>query len=209
MKPLVRASALERLLRTERVRRRSTPSGFAVPALHETAIEPEDGPFLVTTATGPGFAPGRARPDRTLWAGFKECSLDEEGPLLRQLYDRLWSLSEENGWANRCSRLEEASPLLDGFGFEPVSLVVPLSFLGEACGEEITTEEAETLMATQGYVTMLGDVQVLSAELPEGAAILTPGISLAGTYVRADDYLAVMAFRVDRAWVLVGDHGVA
>lgn len=129
--------------------------------------------------------------------------------MLRLFYEALMDLSVTNGWPNRCSTVAEAMPLMGSLGFEPASLVVPLGLVQEVCGQELSAEEAGRLMAIQGHIAKVDDVQVLSGDLPEGAALLATGISLTGTYVRTDDCLAIVAHRVNRAWVLVEGHDVA
>lgn len=214
----MRVSVLERLFVPERVPGRVSVRGgdLARPVIHERAVEVEDAPFVVTSMRKT-FTPTRRRPDGTLWAGFADVSVSEEGLLTRELYDSLWRISTENAWSNRCRALGEATPRMQTLGFQPWSLTVPVTLLKEACGADLSVQDAEKLMLGQGYITRLGDLFVMAADLAEGQAILTAAPKVVGTYTRARDALALMVFRADRAVVLVGkaeteeppQHGVA
>lgn len=202
---------------TERIPRRATLHGdFAHPILHERAVEPVDGPFVVTNKRG-SFVQTRRRPDGTIWAGFSEVPIGTESTLARALISSLWRISAENGWGNRCSSLGEAPARMQTLGFEPRSIIVPVSLLKEACGEDVSVEDAEKLMLGQGHVAKVGEMFVLAADLPQGVAIVVAATSLVGTYTRSDEALAIMLFRADRAIVLVDQaetkeppvHGVA
>lgn len=199
----VRVSALERLLVTERVPRRSSKEGgFARPLIHERTVVAEEGPFLVTNNRA-AFVPTRMRPGNIVWAGFSEVPLGQEDPLVRQLFSALWRLSEEQGWANRCTSLRDAMPLMQTHGHQPRNLVVPVPLLGEACGQTFSPVDADQLMLGQGHVAKVGDLRILAADLRPGTALLFAAPSQVGSYVRSDQALAAVFLRVDRSVILV------
>lgn len=210
----MRVSALDRILATERVGRRTTSThhgGFAHPVLHERSVTLDEGPFVVSNKRG-SFVQTRRRQDGTIWAGFSDVPVGGEGTFLRELYLSLWRISVESAWHNRCSALSEASPVMTSLGFSPRCVIVPHDLLTEACGNDLTAQDADRLMLAQGYVAKVGEAFVLAGDLPAGAALVTTMPSVVGTYTRTDQSLAVMLFRADRAVVLVGEglpHGVA
>jgi len=92
-------------------------------------------------------------------------------------------------------------------GLEASALIVSSTFLEEACGKALSGEDAEKLMMMQGFVAEVEGVKVLASDLPAGTAILaSPRVSL-GTYIRADDNVAILIRRADRTLVLVGEDG--
>jgi hypothetical protein len=88
-------------------------------------------------------------------------------------------------------------------GFEPRSLVVSYSLLEKASGQELSREDADKLMAAQGYVTKVDDCQVLVADFSPGRALVVASPALAGFYTRSDDRVGLLLTRVDRAFYLV------
>lgn len=201
----MRASALERLLIPEREpRRASAHGGFALPALSERAAEEDEGPYLATTMR-PVFLETRRNREGNVRFGYMDLMPEDEHILVSCLYQTLCEVSIRHGWANRCRSLEEATKLLQQLGFDPYHLVVGPGLLEEACGAPLSVEDAEKLMMVQGYVAEVGELKVLAADLPSGAAMVTTSPSLFGVYSRVDDRLGLLLKRVDRAVVLVTD----
>jgi hypothetical protein len=122
---------------------------------------------------------------------------------VEELVKTLWAISCREGWANRCSDLGEAQDVMLSLGETPKAVVVPPSVLEQACGEKMTIERAEHLMAMQGYIARTKEgLLVLSADLPEGRAFLASGT--VGAYVRSHNHVGVLIRRADRSLVLVG-----
>jgi hypothetical protein len=198
--PFPKKTALERLLVTERHRRRtdeSTQVGFAVPAFTERPVDPEVEPLVVTDARGQLVSTKVSRSRGVARCGFFECTTKEEATLVPSFFDALWALSEKRGWRNRCSSLAEASKSMH---LEPRSIVVPYGWIERASG--MAREDADRLMSTQGYISK-DDQQVLVGDLAEGCAIIAAAPPLLGFYIRVDDRLGVMLTRVDQSIFLV------
>lgn len=195
-----RTTALERLLVTERHRRRadeSSGAGFAVPTIAERAVEGGVDPLVVSDARGRLVRTRVSKARGVARSGFFECSVAEEARLVGEFFEMLWEVSRAEGWGNRCSSLAEASKSMQ---LEPRSVVIPHSWLEKATG--LCREEAEQLMAVQGYVAK-DDQQILVADLADGDALLVAAPTLAGFYTRADTHLSVMLTRADQAFFLV------
>lgn len=86
---------------------------------------------------------------------------------------------------------------------QPRSLVVPYSLVEQASGEPFSREDADALMAAQGYIADKNGQQILVAGLQDGQALLAATPSLVGTYTRIDDWLGVMLERADESLYLV------
>jgi len=203
----MRVSALELLLGTERVHRRTDETakvGFAVPALYECPADPGDSPFLVSNSRG-SFVLGARSKGGHVRLAFSECPTGGEDRLLAELYRVLWRVSGEYGWANRCDSVAQAVARMRAMSLEPKALVVAPSFLEDACGEPVSLEDAGKLMLAQGYVAESEGVRVLAADLPSGTAILAATRTLVGVYVRVDDRLGLMVRKANQSLVLVGD----
>jgi hypothetical protein len=193
-------TALERLLVTERHRRRTDESagvGFAVPAISERALDVALEPLAVTDARGRLVATRVSRARGVARYGFAECSSEDEGALLPQFFDALWAMSKANGWQNRCTSLADASARMQ---LEARSIVVPYGWVEKVSG--MTREEADRLMSLNGYISK-GDQQILVADFPEGQALLAASPALLGFYTRIDDRLGVLMTRVDQTVFLV------
>lgn len=203
-------STLERLLATERFPRRSTAAGFARPTLFERAAPEGGAPFVASNARR-GFVSVRASAAGHVRSGFSEVELGADEELfLAELFRALWALSVQQGWTNRCTSIREAIARMGSFGLVPRLLAVPLDLLREACGREVTLEEAEKLMLSQGYIAEVDELQVLLApQLAPTTAVLTTLPNLVGAYTRVDEWLSVLLCRADRALVLVDDGSVA
>lgn len=200
----MRTSALERLLTVEREPRRASSVGFSIPALSEREAKEDEAPFLVTSMRS-AFLETRRNREGNVRFGFSEVPLRQEADFVAGLYRALCELSIQHGWPNRCRSLSEAAGLLQRLGSDPFHVVVGPDQIAEACEAPLTVEEAEKLMMAQGYVAEVGEVKVLVAGLPRGAAMVTASPSLLGVYSRVDDRLGLLIKRADRAVVLVGD----
>jgi len=88
-------------------------------------------------------------------------------------------------------------------GYEPKALVVPFSLLKEACGSEVSPEEAIKLMRFQGYVSQSQGVDILVADIPPGSALLTTAPPLVGFYTRTGEHLGLLLQRADRTLMMV------
>lgn len=198
--PFPKKTALERLLVTERHRRRSDESaqaGFAVPAITERALDVALEPLAVTDARGGLVATKVSRARGVARYGFSECTAEEEGSLLPRFFDALWRMSEAHGWQNRCTSLAEASARMQ---LEPRSIVVPYSWIEKVSG--MSREDADRLMSLNGYISK-GEQQILVADFPEGQALVAASPPLLGFYTRIDDRLGVLMTNVDRTVFLV------
>ena len=198
--PFPKKTALERLLVTERHRRRtdeSTQAGFAVPAISERPLDAALEPLAVTDARGRLVSTRVSRPRGVARYGFFECSVDEEDSLLPRVFESLWEMSIANQWRNRCTSLAEVSGKMQ---LEPRSIVVPYGWVEKVSG--MTRAEADRLMALNGCISK-GDQQILVADFPERQALVAAAPAVLGFYTRIDDRLGVLMTQVDRAVFLV------
>jgi len=206
---MMRVSALELVLTAERQRRQAsnTGTGFARPVLREQTEDAVNAPFLVSNSRG-SFVLGRRHPtESTVRFAFTERPITEETPLLVELFRALWATSVQQSWSNRCSSISQATARMVALGLEASALIVSTTFLEEACGKALTDEDAERLMMMQGFVAEVEGVKVLASGLPTGTAILASPRASLGTYIRADDQVAILIRRADRSLVLVGEDG--
>lgn len=198
--PFPKKTALERLLVTERHRRRtdeSSGAGFATPAFSERPAEATLEPLAVTNARGQLVSTTVSRARGVARYGFFECPTEAEGALVSRFHADLWRLSEASGWENRCTSLTEASARMP---FEPRSIVVPYAWVEKVAG--VPRDEADRLMGLNGFVSK-GEQQVLVADLPEGHALVAASPALLGIYTRIDDRLGILMAQVDRTLFLV------
>jgi hypothetical protein len=194
---------LERILVTERVRRRMARSGdFAVPVVQEREGVPKDGPYVATGTRGQLILTRPSR-DNLVRFGFFEVPLEEEDAFFSKALTLLWDLSVEHDWGNRCDSVPNGLARMVQCGYEPKSVVLPFQLLKYACGSEITLEEAEKLMRYQGYVAEIDEVKYLVADINSGKAIIMAAPPLVGYYTRADNHIGVLLQRADRALMLV------
>jgi hypothetical protein len=202
---MIKVSALERILVTERVRRHAAKDGgFAFPTLSECTVKVTESPFLATNMRGT-FLPSSLRrvsersAEGLIRYAFTECPLEDEGQLLSKLYRVLWDLSRQYQWSNRCKSIAEAKVTMEGFGLEPKALVAPVTSL------KISAKDAGELMFVQGHMAKVEGLKILGSELSEGTAILAAAPSHVGIYMRSDDYLGILIKLASRSLVLVGD----
>ena len=164
----------------------------------------DDEPLLVTNSRG-SFLTTRLSAHKVVRYGFSECALEEEAPLLRELYRTLWAISERHGWSNRCSSLSQAKTLLESFGLLARTLLVPLETLGRVCGQEISLEDAQRLTLAQGCVAEVDGMRVQFSALPEGQMILATSPPLVGIYTRIDNYVGMVLRKVSQSVVLINE----
>ena len=210
------ATVLGRLLVPERHNMRmpekleaSVRSGVSSrPILNELEVQEDVGPLLVTNAARRFVPTKRSAVRGVARYGFSEVPLEEEPQLVIELYMTLLDFSLRNHWANRCNSVSEAVTRLRGAGLTPTFLVVPESVLPDICDASFDPEWAAQMMKAQGYVATVDNMQVMTADLPPGAALVCLDPKLTGLYTRVGDYLGIMIQRADRAIMVVGD-GVA
>jgi hypothetical protein len=178
------------------------------PALNELEVPDDVEPLLSTNAARQFVQTRRSSVRGTARYGFSEVPVDEEEQLVIELYMSLLDFSLKNQWGNRCNSVTEAVTRLRGLGLEPALLVVPESVLPDICGPDFDPKWASQMMKAQGYVATVDDMQVMTADLPPGAALVSTHPEFAGLYTRVGDYLGLMIQRADRAIMVVGD-GVA
>lgn len=167
--------------------------------MQEVQVTADSGPYLATNMRNT-FLPVRRGSEGHARYGFSSCTIEEEGDLLKEFYRVLETLSVREGWDNRCTSVEVAIQKMAA----PKTVVVPGAFLGEVCGKEVDLELAQQRMSLQGYVAMVNGMQVLLADLPDGAALVTAAPAVAGTYTRVGDHVGILAQRVNSAFMVVG-----
>lgn len=194
---------LERLLVTERHRRRSNQStlaGFAVPAMLDIPLEPSSEPLVATNAVGNLVLTRVSRTALRARYGFFECPAAAEQNLMPRIFSTLWGLSRNLGWENRCSSLSEATGKMR---LPPRSVVVPYSLVEQASGEALTRQDCDRLMTVQGHIADKNGQQILVANLEDGQALLAATPALLGVYTRIDDWLGLLLKQVDQTLYLV------
>ena len=188
-------TALERMFFTERLQRRA--ANHSTPLLHERSFDEKAGPFLVTNMRG-DFVPTKRSSQGIVRCGFYPGTPEEDELLLGRLYQSILARTTDF----RCSTVAEATGRVQSAGFAPRTVVLPASSIQAVC--QVDPEEAWVIMGRQGYVTRVEETQILvSKTLPEGAALVATAPAMAGIYVRAGDYVGVMACLADRALVAV------
>jgi len=178
-------SILAHLLVTERYRQRAAPSGgFSVPFMSEREVPQETEPLLVTNARG-SFVPTRRSREGIARFGFSGCPLESESILLGRLYSALGVLSVESGWNNRFTTTNSAIEFMRASSSKPKNLVISDNLVSQ-----FTTSSSE------GLVGIVDGIQVLSAKLPLGGALLFTTPPNLGVYVRIGDYLGLQFYNV-------------
>lgn len=184
--------ALERLLLTERQRRRAAEGGgFSVPVLAEWQGEPGSGPYLVSNMRRQ-FLPTPGRADGQVRYAFSEVPLEDEDVMLVALHR---ALVEAGAVA---ATLPEA---LARLGPAARTVIVPLGGLPAMGATD--TKEAQARMDRFGAAYEVGDVRVLIGGLPEGSAIVAAAPSSVGVYCRSSDALGLLIQGVGRTILAV------
>lgn len=169
---------LSQLFVTERHRLRAGNVGHSVPLASEIDLDdPALEPLMVTTTRGT-FIQSRVAKGGYLRFGFSECPLDREGALVLGLHRQLVAHSEVSCVV---ATPEQAAAQMRLNGETPFHL---------AAGPWIEADE-------------IGGARVLDIGLPQGIALLMASPAKAGLHTRIGDYVGVLAFRVNRAFVAV------
>lgn len=195
---MIQSTVLERLLTPEKEPRRantSTMAGFSLPALGERPAEKEWEPLLVTNMRG-DLTPTKVNRQGCARYGFSDITPEDEPKVLGALLgDPLRGVPAQDTPV-------EAIQWMESQGLQPHHLVVPYENISEACDEEISREDADSIMSSQGFVAQIvGGVRVLAADVPKGVLVAHP--SVAGFHTRSDNKLALMFCRVTSAWCIV------
>jgi len=194
-------TALERLFATERLRQRAAPQGgFAVPAMHERAATDSDGPFLATNMRA-AFLPTRTSREGIVRYGFSLVPVGTDDRLLGELYRTLLSFPASDA-PPRCTSVQQAIARLHSHGMTPRTLLIPSSALAEIV-PGLSVEVAEESMRTKSEVAVVGDLTILLADLPDGAALVAAAPALVGVYTRVGDYLGVLVQQSTKTVVAV------
>lgn len=197
-------TALERLFVPERYRQRAANTGFSIPALQEVQVQGDAGPMLASNMRRK-FVQVQASSSGTARYGFSECAIEAEGDLLCEFYQSLKGISVREGWSNRCRGVDQALKRLPERGVTPKSVVVSGRLLADILEDDCDLEMAQRRMDMQGFVAMVDGMQILLGDLPDGAALVAADPQHVGCYTRVADHLGLLAQRVDRAIMVVGD----
>ncbi len=198
--------ALERMLRTERLRQRAAAGGgFSTPGMCLSPVADDAMPLLATNMRG-NFRETRRDIKGQAPFGFSYCQVGREDPLLSELHRTLFELSARANWPNRCSSVAEAVERLRTSGVEPKSLVVSESQVANFMGPGFDLNAARSAMGIQGFVTVVDDMQVLLSGLPEGFALVAAAPSILGLYTRVGDHVGILLQRVNRSIMVVQPH---
>lgn len=192
---------LANILRPERFRQRvasstvGTLSGhnMTVPALSELKADRDIEPLLVTNMRRT-FVLTRCSSTGIARYGFSEVPIDEEDSILSELYVNLLTIGAQKHWDNRCKTALEGVEGMRVRGLEPKFLILSKADIVGSDGE---SNDLERLAMVQGHVADLEGVQVLLADLPKGAAMVTAAPSLLGVYTRVGDHLGVLIQNAD------------
>lgn len=166
---------LSQLFFTERHRLRAGEVGHSVPLASEVDLNDRSLEPLMVTNTRGTFLPSRVARGGYLRFGFSECPLEREGAVVLELHKQLVAQSEV------AATPEEAVARMRRNGESPFHL---------AAGPWIEADEIE-------------GARVLDVGLPRGIALLVVSPAKAGLHTRIGDYVGVIAFRVNRAFVAV------
>jgi hypothetical protein len=190
-------TALSLLLTPERIHLKAASSvGFKIPTLCEVHVGQGAAPILVSNSRGKFVKVPHASKEGYARVAFADCTLEQEGGILRSLVTALGTTSQ------LCSTVAGAMAKMRGFGVEPKTLIVSVSFLQSDSGP-VTFEEVEAVMLAQGFVSRVDGVNVLVGDLDSGVAVLAATPSIVGEYIRTDDRLGILLKNVDKTLVLV------
>jgi hypothetical protein len=128
--------------------------------------------------------------------GFSEVLPEEEDALLWLIIERIL----KNG--HTAPDFLQASRWMTDRGLAPCHLVTPYDLVSEACGREVSRDEADEVMSKQGYLAeVAGGLRVIAANVPMSLVVAHP--TMAGFYTRSDDRLGLMLTRTSSAWCIV------
>lgn len=189
----MKVSVLERLFVTERLRKQVSKSsrvgGFATPLLEEQPVSVEELPILVSNTQGEFVKVAKRSASGHARFAFSEVAVDEEDRILRNLYTSLWTLSVENQWGNRHATLQAA---IEKMGTTPKIAIIPMLSLMAMFGTELSESDVNMLTLAQGYVSKLGEVHILVADIAPGTGLVLPHPQFVGYYTRVDDRLGIL-----------------
>lgn len=170
---------LSQLFVTERHRLRAGYVGHAMPLASEIDVDDHSiEPLLITTTRGTFLESWVSRAGYARF-GFSECPIEEEATLIREFHRVLVARSRVNGWGCVAATVGDALTLMRGRGANPCHVVAG------------------------PWLNAMGNLKVLDAGFPEGAALLLPEPSAAGLHTRVGDYVGILAYRVDRCFAAV------
>jgi len=192
-------SLLEILLIPERERRQPG----SIPVMVERPVEEGRDPLVSSNMRGQLMTVQRSRQRGVARMALFPCDLDQEPFFVASLCDQIWQLSESSRWSNRCTEINEAVAFLHQNRLEPRTLLVSYEQLHEACGREISSEDANKLMVAQGYIAEVESVRIAVAPFPPRVALLAAAPTFVGAFVRVDDHVGVMLQGTDRTLVVV------
>ena len=164
---------------------------FAAPLMMEADLQTPQTHLLVTNTRGT-FVGSYTNPTGTARMGFFPCTLEEENPLFRALYEQL---RLERGL--RCSAVQAAVDRLRGSGLEAKAIVVS--------EEEAVTMLGLTEPLAGCFAGTVNGMKVLVSDLPRGAAIVVADPVYLGLYARVSDHLGILLQHMDRSMVVVDD----
>ena len=191
-------SVLGQVLSPDRYRQKFARSGrLSIPFMHERVFEQDSNPVLVINSKG-SFVVSRPSYEGAFRCAFHECPIEDEGIVLRSLYQTLVELSSLHQWNIRCTSVQESVGRLRSTGFDPKSIVLSANSLPELIGVDIKQTEVRS-----GYLADIDGVRMFTSDLPERTAIIFGSPVMAGVYVRVQDYLGLMLLRVDRSIMVV------
>jgi hypothetical protein len=200
---MLQRSILAILLHVERERRKASSAheGYQAPLMAEWVSEPGVAPLYSSNLQG-GLLPAKVHQDTgVLRLGFFRCSLEQEGKWLAYLAQVLSRAAEVNRWPIAHTTPIQAIQAMASRGCPASHWVAPPNLVQEASG--LSTEEAQTLMGVQGYVSEVEGVRLVMADLDPDSQLLVSAPSLAGLYIRSDDHMAVSIWRASTAWGVV------
>ncbi len=180
---------LERMLTpTRRPLRGNARLGFSVPLMVELPLDRPASPYLVTSSDGK-FLVGTPGKDGVARVGVTESPLGQEDGILLNLVAAL---------PIRFGTVDEAIVGMNTRGFPVRSIVLGED---EVAAQGVPLEEARVRMATQGFVTVVDDVQILLTSALKGCKLVATLPALSGFYLRMGDYLGVLV-RADAVGVI-------
>lgn len=167
-------TVLSQLFVTERHRPKADDVGFSVPAISEIDVEGEIEPLLASNMRN-SFLRTHVSSHGTVRYGYSECPLEQEGALLGVFY-RILSREASEDWGT-VRTVAEACDRMKRAGLTPAVVVQP-----EPVDDSLP---------------------VLTANIPEGCSLVVAKPEQAGIYTRIGEYVGILAYRIDSAFVAV------
>jgi hypothetical protein len=173
----MKVSALQRILFTERIRRHSGGIYF----LKEEPASSKETPFTVSTSKGSFLTVNKVSKEGTIRYALSILELEQEDTMVGRLFSYLLAESESNSWSNVHTTVQEAVDSMASIGFPARSVVLPKTSLIHL---DLSDKNMSDCMDQQGYVTKIGDIQVLVGNIPDNCAIVASSPSITGQYTR-------------------------